>query len=389
MVSNGGCPKISDAHDRFSRGAIEYLNKLDEDSIHYHYVKPFVGGPDFSPFFQDFYAFLNIIELLNLPPKAKILDFGCGTGWISIYLAKLGHLVTGIDISPDFISIANTLKNNEKIYPFRGQKELTCSFFVHDVDKEPFTDESKFDCVILYSTLHHLVYPEKILKDIIEQNLEENGKIIIYEGVKPPNGSVYEKKNYELIEKYDTLERPFTPTELLTMLKDCGYDRITFYEPINGLFTRDVSTIKRLVKLIKSPPTMNAVLAFKPANSCRAEILLKTNRNSFLPGENLILKFEVKNIGRITWNYQPTMKDNRFITLGARLYKEGKWHSDSISRSFLPKDILPNEKVSLEWKCNAPEEKGQYSLIFDMVYENYTWFQRKGSKELIYDFTVK
>lgn len=76
-------------------------------------MKPFVGGPDFSPFFQDFYAFLNIVESLNLSLGQEFLTLVAALR-ISIYLAKLTHIVTGIDISPDFISIANALKNKRK-----------------------------------------------------------------------------------------------------------------------------------------------------------------------------------------------------------------------------------------------------------------------------------
>jgi SAM-dependent methyltransferase len=379
---------IEEDQDRFSRGAIEYLNKLDEDSIHYHYVKPYVGGPDFFPFFQDSYAFLNMVELLNLAPRSKILDFGCGTGWISIYLAKLGHIVTGIDISPQFITIAQTLKNNEKIFPFREQQELTCSFFTHNADKEPFVGETRFDCVILYSVLHHLVHPGKVLGDILKNNLEENGKIIIYEGVKPPAGSFHDKKMQELIDKYDTLERPFTPDELLLMLRDAGYDRISCYEPINGLFPRNDETIKNIKSVIKSPPTINAILAYKPAVSFKADIVLKTRTRNFKPGENITLEFELRNQGTLPWNHQAISPEGNYFTLGARLHKDGTLFSDSVPRALLPGVVFPGDNVSLEWKWTVPGEKADYSLVFDMVCEGTFWFSSRGSKEFIFNFTV-
>src|ERR1051325_9609955 len=40
--------------------------------------------------------------------QATILDIGCGTGSLSIVLAELGHTVTGIDLSPAMISLAQT-----------------------------------------------------------------------------------------------------------------------------------------------------------------------------------------------------------------------------------------------------------------------------------------
>ncbi|WP_172369325.1 class I SAM-dependent methyltransferase [Sporosarcina jiandibaonis] len=50
------------------------------------------------------------VELINLAGDGiagkKILDVGCGTGLLSVKLAKLDGLVTGVDLSPDMLSIA-------------------------------------------------------------------------------------------------------------------------------------------------------------------------------------------------------------------------------------------------------------------------------------------
>ncbi|MEW2068156.1 class I SAM-dependent methyltransferase [Streptomyces sp. NPDC007346] len=41
-----------------------------------------------------------------LPPAARVLDAGCGTGRIAIRLAELGHRCTGVDIDPSMLAVA-------------------------------------------------------------------------------------------------------------------------------------------------------------------------------------------------------------------------------------------------------------------------------------------
>lgn len=70
--------------------------------------------------------------------KLKILDVGCGAGFFSILLAKEGHKVTGIDLTPDMISNAKELA---------AEEHTDCHFFVMDAEKPQFKDE-EFDVVI-------------------------------------------------------------------------------------------------------------------------------------------------------------------------------------------------------------------------------------------------
>lgn len=70
--------------------------------------------------------------------KLNILDVGCGTGFFSILLAKLGHKVTGIDLTPDMIRNARLLA---------GENHARCDFLVMDGENLKFADDS-FDLVI-------------------------------------------------------------------------------------------------------------------------------------------------------------------------------------------------------------------------------------------------
>lgn len=53
----------------------------------------------------DTYAQILDVAASGIAGK-RIIDIGCGTGLLSVKLAKMGGFVTGVDISPDMISIA-------------------------------------------------------------------------------------------------------------------------------------------------------------------------------------------------------------------------------------------------------------------------------------------
>ena len=70
--------------------------------------------------------------------KLKILDVGCGAGFFSVLLAKEGHTVTGIDLTPDMIAGAKELAKEEGV---------SCTFQVMDAEHPAFSDQ-EFDLVI-------------------------------------------------------------------------------------------------------------------------------------------------------------------------------------------------------------------------------------------------
>jgi hypothetical protein len=47
--------------------------------------------------------------------------------------------------------------------------------------------------------------------------LKDDGKLLIKEGVKPPTGSEGEKELMEVMEKYDTIEKPYEPQYLINL----------------------------------------------------------------------------------------------------------------------------------------------------------------------------
>lgn len=98
----------------------------------------------------------NLIKIYNLNNKSKILDAGCGKGFILYELKKIlpGLTIKGFDISKYGI-------NNSK-------EEIKKDLFEHDIRKKfPFKD-NEFDLVISLACLHNLQVHEleKSIKEI-------------------------------------------------------------------------------------------------------------------------------------------------------------------------------------------------------------------------------
>ena len=92
-----------------------------------------------------------------LPEKEhlRILDVGCGAGFFSILLAKRGHQVTGIDLTPDMILHARELAKEEQI---------DCRFEIMDAENLNFPDAT-FDVVISRNLTWNLEKPEQAYQE--------------------------------------------------------------------------------------------------------------------------------------------------------------------------------------------------------------------------------
>lgn len=84
--------------------------------------------------------------------SCDILDIGCGAGFLTNALAKDGHRVTGVDLSPNSLAVAR-------------KKDLTKSVRYMELDALalPFPERS-FDVVCAMDFLEHVEHPEQIIR---------------------------------------------------------------------------------------------------------------------------------------------------------------------------------------------------------------------------------
>lgn len=141
--------------------------KLKENRLEY---KRLTSNKKFYSITRRSRNFINNWLLARCRGK-KILDYGCGNGEISIFLAKNGAKVIGIDISN--ISIENAKKK-----AIEEGVEKNTSFFVMDAEKLEFKENS-FDIIVCSGVLHHLDIQRAYSE--LARTLKPDGEIICNE----------------------------------------------------------------------------------------------------------------------------------------------------------------------------------------------------------------
>lgn len=112
----------------------------------------------------------SIQALGNLSSKI-LLEIGCGTGWLSVILAKRGATVHGIDISPKSVSVASV---NAKIHDVSKSIHFRV-MSGHKLDYE----EDFFDLVYGLSILHHVNIDDMVRE--VWRVLKPGGRAIFME----------------------------------------------------------------------------------------------------------------------------------------------------------------------------------------------------------------
>ncbi len=95
-------------------------------------------------------ALVQLVEDGRVHP-CKTLDMGCGAGNYAIYLAGMGFDVTGVDISPSAVALAQA---NAK------KKGVVCSFMAADVLSDLGELSEVFEFAYDWALLHH-IFPDR------------------------------------------------------------------------------------------------------------------------------------------------------------------------------------------------------------------------------------
>lgn len=188
----------------------DYFKAMDGASLAHAVGKPY----------SDAEAGILVAQMaaaLQIFPHApqKLLDLGCGTGWTSRFFAQAGYAVTGYELSPEAVKIADSLISTE----LKSKLKFICG----DYEKLPF--ENEFDCALFIDSLHHSQDETKVLRQVFKA-LKPGGICI---AIEPGKGHSRTAKSHEAIRRYGVTERDLPPKVLAVSAKQAGFAKAEAY----------------------------------------------------------------------------------------------------------------------------------------------------------------
>ncbi|MDF1539573.1 MAG: class I SAM-dependent methyltransferase [Candidatus Thorarchaeota archaeon] len=181
--------KTQDAWEEFSAHWLTIADSDSEDE----------GDPN-----RRFVIDPTLMKLLGPVDGLKILDAGCGNGYLSRKLASLGAIVTGVDFTEPFIEYCNMRE---------VESPLGCTFIQASLDDLSFLNDGIFDLVVSNVVMADVVnYQQAFLE--ISRVLRNDGRFIwsnthpVFGGarafdIKLPRDSHRQEERYlKLIDRY-------------------------------------------------------------------------------------------------------------------------------------------------------------------------------------------
>jgi 2-polyprenyl-3-methyl-5-hydroxy-6-metoxy-1,4-benzoquinol methylase len=342
--------------------------------------------------------FGQLLTALELRPGDRVLDFGCGTGWASIMLARMGLEVVGMDISPAALALARAAAE-------RDLRSIPCPApeFVCYGGSRIDAEDGAFDAVVVFEAFHHLPNPNQVMREFARV-LAPNCRLGMAEpglGHADSGSSMAETAHGVLEEDLDLeqlhrtgLEAGFGGMEVLVP----GLHPHALTLPMRRLrwFMRGWSWLvpaDQLRLAILHAPLLvfwtgpHFVSSLHPRDQSAA-IRPARSEVSGGAGAAFILDVSVTNTGATVW-----LREGRhgrgFVTLGAHLISaDGAVLDSDYGRAPLPRDLARGEEAALSLHIRAPGVPGRYVVRLDMVNEGMGWFAEGRSATVDVGMTV-
>jgi SAM-dependent methyltransferase len=330
-----------------------------------------------------------VLEAADLFRGARVLEVGCGTGWLSIALAQMGCNAVGVDISPNALRLAEGLR------AARGPAQTgQVEFMAYDGKTLPLPDAS-VDRIVCYDAFHHVRDQAATLREF-SRVLKSGGRAAFLEP--GPNHSRTPMSQAEMA-NHKVIENDVSMAEVTQHALAAGFDKPQMVVQFQQPFTLGVDEFNAwadggipadraagLIQTLQSQMTNGQcffVYKGQPARDSRradglaAELSLVSARRVPLGADTGIrLELQLRNSGTREWI---TASVPGQVNVGVHvLTPAGKLVNNNHGRIKLPAGpVAPGDSVSVSGVVREPAE-ADYRLRIDLVAELVAWFADLG-----------
>lgn len=369
--------------ERFNVASEQWFARMP--NIDHLLKKPF-GNP--RECVETFQQLGRLFAGLRLAPGMVVLDFGCGSCWMTEFLNKMGMHVVALDVSQTALDIGRRILAMDQ----RINSDLSIRMLTYDGYCIPLEDAS-VDRVLCFGAFHHVPNKIRIMQELYRvmkpNSIFGLGDAGIDYDVIPQ--SVFERETWGVLEDNLNLE------ELRAIGRQAGFERMFltlapepwYWFPFEGyakvpeqkeaMFT-SAQTFSRHFEVfffIKGDP-----LTPTSATPDRLLAELTIDQNALaLTGDRLERPFTVlaTNTGNSVW-LADTRGEKGQVNLGMHLFTAaGDLLNLDYFRMSLERNVLPGETVTFEVTTLPKIDPGMYEVEIDLVDEGFCWFKQWGT----------
>lgn len=316
----------------------------------------------------------------------SVLDVGCNAGFYAVELKRRGaSRVLGVDAQRNLVRQAQFVRD------VLGLDIEYRRMSVYDLDSRQL---GQFDVTLalglIYHCKHLVLALERLFAITRELLVLESA---IYPPEKSPGSFTHSAGGHgSLLHPLAYVENPgeskeaiynwFLPSyeALEALLRNVGFDEVEGFPASQQ--DRAIFACRKRAPYpdSRSISYLAAALTIEQApEQCRA-------------GSEISFRVQAENTGLARWmRGDDTGRQKGSVHLVAHLLQpDGEepfsWYH---AGAFLPHEIAPGEKVSIDIAMHAPLEPGRYRIEFDMVAEQLAWFEDLGSAVVKHTLTVE
>jgi cyclopropane fatty-acyl-phospholipid synthase-like methyltransferase len=185
--------------------------------------KPFWDANAANQYLNGFVRLLRLIESLGVAPGSRVLELGCGSGWMAEFFALTGYDVVATTIAP---SDGPAVQSREVALRTKGVMSEFGFKLTPMEDVDQVVELNSFDAAYVHQALHH-VYDWKAALTAAFRTLKPGGWMIIAD---EPN-VLHTFTSYRMGKLSRTREVGLSRRKIVRCLRHAGYREVRTISP--------------------------------------------------------------------------------------------------------------------------------------------------------------